>query len=127
MQVSVIIPACSGDAHFLQGAVPNVLRTLQTRFQSDRSFFTYEVILVVCQTSPESYGVAMRLVQAYGIERVRALRVTRQLSAGRALREGALRSRGETVLLLDHTGLEVFSQVPMPVLSGWTRAGLGLD
>jgi hypothetical protein len=111
VQFSLVIPACSGDAQFLQGVVPNVLRMMQARFQSDRSFFTYEVILVVCQTSPASYDVAMRMVQAYGVDRVRALRVTRQLSSGRALREGALRSRGETVVLVDRAGLEIFPQV----------------
>jgi hypothetical protein len=116
VQLSVVIPVCA-DSDGLQGAIARILRSLRARAQSDRAVFTYEVILVVCLTAPDSYQVALRQVLAYGIERVRVLRVTQQLRAGRALREGALRARGERVLLLNHQGLEIFSQVEALLVS----------
>jgi hypothetical protein len=133
IQLSVVVPAC-GEAKWLQDAITKLLQTLQARAQSGRANFTYEVILVVCLKSPDMYNVAQRHVQTYGIERVRTLRVTRPLRAGRALREGALRARGEKVLLLDLLGLDMFSQVDAYVMGmgrtesregGMTRAGGG--
>ena len=92
VQLSVIIPACS-EVAWLQGEITKVLRTLQARALGRRSAFTFEVILVVSHTSSNAYDIALRQVAAFGLERVRALRVSRALLPGRALREGALRAR----------------------------------
>jgi len=117
--LSVVIPACgdAGTAGWMQGAVPKIVSTLQARAESLPSSFSYEVILVVCLTSRDLYNIALRQVEAYGVDRVRALCVTRPLPPGRALREGALRARGQMVLLLDPKGLDVFSQIDVVLVS----------
>jgi hypothetical protein len=135
--LSVVIPACSdaGTAGWMQGAVPKIVSTLQARAESLPSSFSYEVILVVCLTSRDLYNIALRQVEAYGVDRVRALCVTRPLPPGRALREGALRARGQMVILLDQKGLDVFSQIDSFLVSlareqqqrNWQRPGEGGD
>ena len=74
VQLSVVIPACRGGG--LQGAIPQILRTLQARARSDRVVFSYEVILVVCLKAADSYDLALRQVMAFGVDRVRVLRFT---------------------------------------------------
>ncbi|KAJ1493322.1 hypothetical protein T484DRAFT_1768761, partial [Baffinella frigidus] len=72
---------------------------------------SFELIIVDRASTDSSYAAALSLVEANGLETVRAIRLSQDHGVGRALREGALRARGEQIMLLLHPAANSFDQV----------------
>uniref|UniRef100_A0A7S4KRW6 Glycosyltransferase 2-like domain-containing protein n=1 Tax=Guillardia theta TaxID=55529 RepID=A0A7S4KRW6_GUITH len=110
LKLSVVLPVMD-DGHWLTSTIPQILRNLQSQEQRNSSH-TFEVILVVHSSDKTgAYSTAIKQVRAFGVDKVRALRLSRRCSQGRAFREGALRARGEFLMFLDKIGAMNFVQV----------------
>lgn len=101
------------------------MRSLQARRNcAPGADSAFELVIVDRASSDHSYAAALALVETYGLDTVRALRLSHDHGVGRALREGALRARGEQIMLLLRPAANCFDQAPPPPPPGRPAAAL---
>lgn len=105
MRISFIVPAYNE-----QDRLPDMMGEM-LGFLRDQGVTSYEFIIVDDGSTDETYEVAMGYSKTEGSDRVRVLRLARNLGKGGAVRMGMLRARGEVLLMVDADGATSASDV----------------
>lgn len=110
LDLSVIVPAYNeGDR--LPPMLDEAISYLESRRKSATTGLSYEFIIVDDGSTDLTAAVAQTYAKTHSTDRVRVLRMQRNVGKGGAVRKGALSSRGRMVLMADADGATVFSDM----------------
>ena len=107
--MSIIVPAYNEEAR-ISYMLDEALRYLVARSEAS-SKFTWEIIVVDDGSVDKTICVVRDYVMRYGTDRIRLLRLTRNLGKGGAVRKGMMCSRGQYLLMADADGATRFQDL----------------
>jgi len=107
--LSVVVPAYNEEARIAY-MLDEALRYLVARSEAS-SKFTWEIIVVDDGSVDKTICVVRDYVTRYGSDRIRLLRLTRNLGKGGAVRKGMMCTRGQYLLMADADGATRFQDL----------------
>uniref|UniRef100_A0A914XGV7 Dolichyl-phosphate beta-glucosyltransferase n=1 Tax=Plectus sambesii TaxID=2011161 RepID=A0A914XGV7_9BILA len=107
--LSVVVPAMN-EQERLPAMLDDCLPYLEKRAKDDPQF-TYEVIIVDDGSRDGTADVGFNYSLRYSADKVRVLKLPKNVGKGGAVRCGTLRSRGELVVFADADGATTFADV----------------
>lgn len=108
IDLSVVVPAYNEQKR-LPDMLDEALTYLERRAHA--SNFKYELIVVDDGSKDNTADVAFAYVTKYGTDKVRLLRMIKNVGKGGAVRQGVISSRGRYILMADADAATVFEEI----------------
>lgn len=108
--LTIVVPAYNEEMR-LQPTMEETMTYLRQRRDREGRLFTYEVIVVDDGSTDDTPKVISGLIQKYGSDSLRLLRLRSNKGKGYAVRAGMLSARGKIALFMDADGATKVSDI----------------